>query len=140
MFLSVEEYLGTSYRPDREYVDGALVRRNLGTQDHSRFQMGLSAFLYNRRDEYGIHVFPEQRVQVKPTRFRVPDVCAVAGEEPNEQILTRPLFLCNEILSKDDRMTETQERIDDYLCFGSRTYGCSTPERSVRTRPKRGEK
>ena len=30
-------------------------------------------------------------------------------------------------------MTETQERIDDYLCFGSRTYGCSTRERSVRT-------
>ncbi len=116
--ISVEEYLRTSYRPDREYIDGTIVERNLGKKDHSRLQMPLSAFLYNRRDEYGIHVFPEQRVQVKPTRFRVPDICAVAGDEPNEQILTLPPFLCIEILSKDDRMTEMQERIDDYLSFG----------------------
>ena len=118
ILISVEEYLSTSYRPDREYIDGTIVERNLGEKDHSRLQMALSAFLYNRRDEYGIHVFPEQRVQVKPTRFRVPDICAVAGDEPNEQILTLPPFLCIEILSKDDRMTEMQERIDDYLSFG----------------------
>jgi Uma2 family endonuclease len=26
--------------------------------------------------------------------------------------------LCNEILSKDDRMTEMEERVEDYLQFG----------------------
>jgi Uma2 family endonuclease len=118
--IPVEEYLSTSYRPDREYVDGALVERNVGEWDHSKIQMIVSAFLYNRRKELGIHAVPEQRVQVKPTRFRVPDVCVVAGNEPGEQILTSPPFLCVEILSKDDRMTEMQERIDDYLSFGVR--------------------
>ena len=116
--ISVEEYLATSYRPDQEYVDGTLVERNVGEWDHSNLQMVLSAYLFNRREELGIHVVPEQRVQVKPTRFRVPDICAVAGEKPGEQILTRPPFLCVEILSKDDRMSEMQERIDDYLSFG----------------------
>ena len=116
--ISVEEYLGTSYRPDREYVDGALVERNVGEWDHSNLQMVLSAYLFNRREELGIHVVPEQRVQVKPTRFRVPDICAVSGDKPGEQILTRPPFLCVEILSKDDRMSEMQDRIDDYLSFG----------------------
>ena len=116
--VSVEEYLSTSYRPDREYVDGTLVERNVGEKDHSGLQMALSAYLYNRREEHGIHVFPEQRVQVKPTRFRVPDICVVSGEEPREQILTSPPFACIEILSKDDRMSEMQERIDDYLSFG----------------------
>jgi Uma2 family endonuclease len=116
----VEEYVTTSYRPDREYVDGTLVERNVGERDHSEVQMALSAYLFNRRKELKIHVFPEQRVQVKPTRFRVPDVCVVAGEKPSEQILASPPLLCVEILSKDDRMSEMQERIDDYLSFGVR--------------------
>jgi len=118
--VPVDEYLATSYRPDREYVDGQLLERNVGEWDHSKLQMIVSAYLYNRRQELGIHVVPEQRVQVKPSRFRVPDVCVVSGNEPREQILTSPPFLCVEILSKDDRMSEMQERIDDYLSFGVR--------------------
>jgi Uma2 family endonuclease len=118
--ISAEEYLSTSYRPDREYVDGLLLERNVGEWDHSKMQMFVSAFLYNRREELGTHVVPEQRVQVKPTRFRVPDVCVVAGDEPREQILTSAPFLGVEILSQDDRMSEMQERIDDYLSFGVR--------------------
>jgi len=59
-------------------------------------------------------------VQVKPTRFRMPDICVVAGPEPHEQILTSPPFACIAILSKDDRWSEVQERVDDYLSFGVR--------------------
>jgi Uma2 family endonuclease len=118
--VPVEEYLSASYRPDREYVDGQLLERNVGEKDHSKVQMLLSAYLHNRRGKLGIHVFPEQRVQIKPTRFRVPDVCVVAGGEPQEQVFTSPPFLCVEILSKDDRMSEMQERIKDYLSFGVR--------------------
>ena len=118
--IPVEEYLSTSYRPDREYVDGTLVERNVGERNHSEVQMALSAYLFNRRNELNIHVFPEQRIQVTSTRFRVPDVCVVAGDKPPEQIFTTPPFLCVEILSKDDRMSEMQERINDYLSFGVR--------------------
>ena len=114
----VEEYLSTSYRPDREYIDGTLLERNVGERDHSRLQMALSAYLHNQREKLGIHVYPEQRVQVAATRFRVPDICVVAGDEPKEQILTSPPFICIEILSKSDRMSEMQERIEDYLSFG----------------------
>ena len=71
----MNDYLSTSFRPDCEYVDGVIVERNLGEKDHSALQMAISACLFNRRKEWGIHVFPEQRVQVKPRRFRVPDVC-----------------------------------------------------------------
>jgi Uma2 family endonuclease len=65
----------------------------------------------------GLRVVPEQRVQISPTRFRVPDVCVVPGE-PAEQIFKTPPFICVEILSKDDRISEMQERVDDYLTFG----------------------
>jgi hypothetical protein len=31
--VSVKEYLSTSYSPDREYLDGRIVERNLGRED-----------------------------------------------------------------------------------------------------------
>ena len=116
--IPVSEYLSTSYRPDVEYLEGELLERNVGEWDHSEIQAIVSAYLFNRRREWGIQVLPEQRVQVKSTRFRVPDVCVVLRSHPREQILTHPPFLCIEILSKDDTMTSMQERIDDYLEFG----------------------
>jgi Uma2 family endonuclease len=116
--ISVAEYLSTAYSPDRDYVDGAVVERNLGEYDHSGLQMALAAFLYNRRSQWGIRVVPEQRVQVRKNRYRIPDVCVASAAEPVEQIFTRPPFLCVEILSRDDRMSEMEERIGDYLQMG----------------------
>ena len=115
---SVEEYLRSSYHPDREFIDGAMLERSLGERDHSELQAEFIVYLARLRHKLGIHVDPEQRVQVSSTRFRVPDVCVVAGSKPTEQIFTKPPFICIEILSKDDRMAEMQQRIDDYLRFG----------------------
>lgn len=113
------EYLATSYSPDREYVDGRVVERAVGEKQHSKLQAALTAFFYNAGPRLGISVYPEQRVQVKPQRFRVPDVSVCLGE-PDEEIFTSPPFLVIEILSPDDRMTEMLEKIGDYLSFGVR--------------------
>ena len=117
--ISVEQYLATSYRPDCDYVDGRIEERNLGEWDHSKLQAAIIAYFYQRRKSWNISVAPEQRVQVKPTRFRIPDVCIVLGE-PDCQIFRQPPFVCIEILSRDDRMSEMKERIDDYLAMGVR--------------------
>lgn len=116
--LSVEQYLSTTYSPDCEYVEGRLLERNVGEKDHARLQTILTAFLFGKEQESGIFVVTEQRVQVTPERFRIPDICVVAGEEPREQIFTKPPFLCIEILSRDDTMQDMQDRVDDYLSFG----------------------
>jgi len=126
--VPVSEYLSTDYSPDREYVDGELEERNMGERDHGNVQMALSAYLYNRRKQLGIRVFLEQRIQLSPTRFRVPDICVVAGPEPQEQIFTQPPFLCVEILSPEDRMSRMQEKIDDYLRFGVRYVWLVNPQ------------
>jgi Uma2 family endonuclease len=115
--ISVEEYLRTSYRPDCDYVDGEVQERNLGENDHSSLQMKVLMYLGNRQSQLGIQVFPEQRVQVKPTRFRIPDICVTVGP-PGEQIFTKPPFLCIEVLSPEDRIGRVEERIDDYLAMG----------------------
>jgi Uma2 family endonuclease len=80
--------------------------------------MLLSRYLSNREAQWRIRVVPEQRVQITPSRFRVPDICVVNRDAPIEQIFTRPPVLCVEILSPEDRMSEMQERIDDYLGLG----------------------
>src|SRR6266545_974484 len=100
--VSVEEYLSTSYRPDREYIDGVILERNLGESDHSTVQTAIASYFYQRQTEWNIRALAEQRVQVRPTRFRVPDVCIVLGLGPVERILTRPPFICIEVLSRED--------------------------------------
>jgi Uma2 family endonuclease len=118
--IPVEEYLQTDYSPDCDYVDGMLVERNVGQLDHSELQTALCALLYSRRKKLGIRVLAEQRLRTSPTRFRVPDICVVAGERPDEQVLSKPPLLCIEILSEDDRMSHMLEKIDDFLRFGVR--------------------
>lgn len=117
--VSVEEYLRTSYRPDCDYVDGEIVERNLGELDHSDLQGEIVTYFRTRLRKSGVFAYPEQRVQVSPTRFRIPDVCVLTSK-PTEQIFRTPPFIAIEILSKDDRISAMQERIDDYLNFGVR--------------------
>lgn len=79
---------------------------------------GCSAVIFaTAKKELGVVVIVEQRVQVKPRRFRVPDIIVLA-KRPAGPIVQEPPLLCIEILSPRDLMQEMQERIDDYLDFG----------------------
>nr|WP_263374191.1 Uma2 family endonuclease [Granulicella aggregans] len=75
--LSIEQYLNTTYRPDVDYVDGAIEERNLGDTDHSKLQGELYFLLRSRQRAWSVLILPKVRVQVSPTRFRIPDVCVV---------------------------------------------------------------
>ena len=118
--VSVQEYLAASFDPDRDYVDGELQERNLGEQPHSRAQMSLGAFLFNREAQWSIRVLTEQRVQVSATRFRVPDICVLPASAPRDPIVSQAPFLCIEILSSEDRVSRLNERLSDYFQMGVR--------------------
>lgn len=116
--VSINEYLHTSYHPDCDYVDGVIEERNLGENDHADLQGEIYFRFRSRSKEWGVYAVPEQRVQVSPTRFRIPDVCVVLGGRPKEQIFRTPPFICIEILSPEDRLSRVEERMSDYLHFG----------------------
>lgn len=116
--VPLSEYLDTSYRPDCEYLDGELLERNVGEWDHSRLQLLLGQYLANGEKQWGVVVAIAQRVQIRATRFRVPDILVLTGGAPTGPIVNQPPFLCIELLSPRDRMAEMQDRIDDYLNFG----------------------
>ena len=115
--ISVEEYLGTSYPDgDREYVDGEIVERNVGEIDHGSLQSRILVYLATHYPKFWAAV--GVRVQLKSSRFRVPDVTLVAGSRPAGNIVTSPPHLAVEVLSPDDRAGAVQEKIDDYLASG----------------------
>jgi Uma2 family endonuclease len=116
--VSVEEYLRTSFPDaDREYIDGRIVERNVGEVDHSDVQTAIAHYLrthYKKRVWAGVEV----RVQVKKTRFRIPDVTVMLEAKPVERIIRQPPLVAVEVLSPDDRAGDLEEKINDYLAFG----------------------
>src|SRR5450432_594502 len=109
--IPLDEYLSTSYRPDVEYVDGVLVERNVGDWVHSLVQRNLIVGL--SRKYPGVFAVPELRSQTRATRFRLPDVCVLLAP-PKTKYLVDAAFLAIEVLSEDDRMTKTMERLEEF--------------------------
>jgi Uma2 family endonuclease len=112
------EYLETSYHPDREWVEGELRERNLGELSHASVQGFLTAFFQFHKKQFRVRAYPELRLQVAADRYRVPDVMVLREDDPAEEIVTVAPLLCVEILSRDDRMSDTQEKVDEYLDMG----------------------
>lgn len=126
--VSVREYLATSYRPDCDYVDGVVEERNLGEFDHSFLQGLLFRLFYDNREKWAVRVSPEQRIQLSPSRFRVPDVCVMRRNTPKEQVVTHPPLISIEILSPEDSLSRMRQRVDDYLNFGTEHVWIIEPE------------
>ena len=125
--IPLNEYLGISYRPDREYVDGEIRERNVGKWEHARLQWLLAAWFFAHEKQWGITGSTEQRVRVSENRVRVPDlVVLTAGAQP--EVLTDPPLLVIEILSPDDTYSDTQERAQDYREMGVETVWIIDPK------------
>lgn len=117
-FVPLEEYLSTSYDPDCEYDDGVVVERNLGEFKHSFLQITLGTIFTNNMDRWGVFGLTEQRVQIKPRKFLVPDVCVLRVGSPREKILTHPPLIAIEIMSPEDTIRNASLKAQQYLEFG----------------------
>lgn len=124
--ISVEQYLNTSYDPDVEYVDGALVERNVGDWLHSLIQRNLIVALTTKYPD--IYAVPEFRSQTTDTRYLLPDMCVLLTA-PDTSYLANAAFLAIEILSKDDSMPEMLEKLEEYELKGVRNVWLIDPGR-----------
>ncbi len=118
VLVSVEEYLRTSYHPDREYVDGVVEERNMGQYAHTIVQAFLTALFWNNREAWGVRVHPEYRVQAALTNYRIPAVTVVRGDVPPQTVLRTPPLIAIEILSPEDSNTRLMRKVRDYVRFG----------------------
>jgi Uma2 family endonuclease len=118
--VSVEEYLATSYPDgDREYLDGMVVERNLGTPGHSTLQKILIGHLLKFERPLQLTLFPECRLRVTETRYRVPDVLVMVRpfRQTDRVLLDAPLLIV-EVLSPDDSVRAALRRFRDYAQTG----------------------
>lgn len=129
--VPISEYLSQVYHPDREYVDGVVVERNLGERDHSRIQALLAAYFFGQEEQWRVVVLVEQRVQVSETRFRIPDVCLLAADDPDDPIVHKAPVLCIEILSPEDRLSVLETKIAEYFQMGVRSVWAIDPQQRI---------
>jgi Uma2 family endonuclease len=125
--IPVDEYLRTSYRPDREYIDGELRERSVGKWEHARIQYLLAVWFGQHELLWNIVGITEQRLQVTPSRVRVPDL-VIVGPGPQPDVLTEAPLLVVEILSPDDTYSDTEERARDYQAMGVETVWIVDPK------------
>jgi Uma2 family endonuclease len=125
--IPVTEYLQTTYRPDREYIDGEVMERNVGKWLHARVQALLAGWFLRHEAAWNVMSSTEQRLRVSPTRVRVPDlVVLLPGPQPD--VIEEPPLLIVEILSPDDSYSSIQERCEDYLALGVHTVWIVDPK------------
>jgi Uma2 family endonuclease len=117
-YLSLEEYLHTTYHPDCDFVDDHIEERNLGELDHGTLQAALAAWFFIHRAEWNIRVICEHRTRVSASRVRIPDVSIIPHEGPTEKVRVTPPILCIEILSPEDRIPRVLLRLNDFLAMG----------------------
>ena len=125
--IPLAEYLKTFYRPDREFIDGEVVERNLGTWDHARIQALLGGWFLTHEADWGVMVAPEWRTRVSETRVRIPDLTVVLAG-PQTPVLTEAPLLIIEILSPDDTYSATERKAQDYTQMGVHTIWMIDPE------------
>ena len=127
LHIALKDYMAQNFRPDREYVDGEIRERNVGKYEHARMQALLAAWFGQHENDWGFQVVTEQRVQVAPTRVRIPDV-ALLPLGPQPDVISSAPALIIEILSPDDTYSDTQERAHDYRAMGVETVWIIDPK------------
>jgi Uma2 family endonuclease len=124
--VSLEEYLSTSYQPDREYVGGVLMERSVGEYNHSLAQGLIVAYFDRLRTRYGPlwRAFPEQRTRTRrgdddERRYRIPDVQVLAMGHKRTPVILEPPLIAIEILSPDDDLEKTVAKCFEYVQLGT---------------------
>lgn len=133
--VPVELYLHSAeWDPDAEYVDGEILERPMGENDHSAWQAAIQKWFWKHEQEWNIRVRPELRVQlVARKNYRVPDVAILDRDRPIEQIATHPPVAVFEVLSPEDRWPRMIRKLEDYETMGIQQIWVIDPkDRSTR--------
>jgi Uma2 family endonuclease len=120
-FVTVEEYLRSSFEPDAEYINGQIEERAVGENDHSAWQGAIYFWFQQQAQKDQIRARTELRVQVAPTSFLVPDVTLLSRNLPIEQIVTHPPIAVFEILSPTDTLKRVMAKCGQYEHMGIQT-------------------
>jgi len=107
--------------------------------DHFSCQGALLIWFAEHEVAWGVKVLPSLRVRVSSDRFRVPDVTILSRNAPREQIIIHPPLAVFEILSPEDTMTRTLEKLADYEQMGIGAIWVIEPKKRLYFRYRDGQ-
>ncbi len=136
--ISVETYLETSYKPDRDYVDGELERRHVGEDIHSAWQSAVMK-LFFRYEDWPVLVRPEIRIKISGRRYRVADVAILDERSPRDPVVIQPPLAVFEVVSRKDRYSRITARLADFESLGVPQIWLLDPKRGTMQRFVDGE-
>jgi Uma2 family endonuclease len=137
--VSVEEYLSSSWRPDKEFVEGVLIDKGMPTVFHQLLSAILLRRFYQYEKEFRVKALADVRTQiVERARYRLPDLLIFTVPARLGRILTVVPDIVIEILSPDDRQSENLARFRDYEKLGISHIIQMDPEEHVAHRYQRG--
>jgi Uma2 family endonuclease len=116
--IRAEDYLRMTFEHDAEFVHGEIVERGMPDLTHSRIQTLIAVQFENLREGHGLFGCVELRIKLAPGVYRIPDVAAIAGKHPEQQLPDRPPLVVVEILSKDDRHSDLMQKLEEYRKWG----------------------
>lgn len=132
--ISLEDYLKTTSKPEREYVHGILKERSMPDWDHASWQSALVQWFGAHKMQWSVYAFPELRVKVGIDQVRIPDVALVSRQAPKERFLTHPPLAVFEILSAEDTKPDLLEKLEAYEAMGIGAIWVIDPRKQVHRR------
>jgi Uma2 family endonuclease len=126
--ISPEEYLGTRYEWEPEYVRGELKERPMPDRVHGIIEGRLAYLLILLAKQHGINAATNVRCRLAADVYRLPDI-ALLRHEPFEPIPTIPPTMVAEILSRDDAMVDVEEKAAEYAEWGVKNIWLVNPWR-----------
>jgi Uma2 family endonuclease len=124
-----DEYLRTTYKPACDYIDGVLRQKSMPTYKHGRAQ-GRIVTLINSLSA-GFEAIGELTCWVRSGKYLVPDVVVQRIHEIQDPYPVRPVHLCVEILSPEDRFSDTVSKCAEYHAWGVEYCWMIDPEDKV---------
>lgn len=114
--VSEEEYLRKTYKPACDYIDGVLRQKSMPTYKHARLQGRISALINSSNS--GFEAVAELTCWVRTGKYLVPDVVVQHIDDIQDPYPVRPVHLCVEILSPDDRFSDAVSKCGEYHAWG----------------------
>jgi Uma2 family endonuclease len=114
--MPVVGYLALNRKPYCEYVDGVLREKAWPTRKHGKTEGHLPALIDQANLDF--EALPELTLKVSERIYLIPDIAVVRVSEIEDPGPTKPVFLCIEILSPEDRFSDTVAKCEEYLAWG----------------------
>jgi Uma2 family endonuclease len=130
--VAAEEYLSTTYEPEREYVRGVLVERASATPAHDLVKNAAAEHLRHHAGTGGFVIAEDCRVELVPGAvYRVPDIVVAEVEAVVGSVLRSVPMAVIEVLSASDRLTDIVLRCREFWKRGVPEILILDPENST---------